>query len=94
VFTAGIITVIPCIDPCDCHADPECDGVTNAFDVVQAVNVAFRGQAETVDPQAHCAYATTDVTCDGVTNVLDVVRLVNVAFRGGDPTVEFCDPCP
>ena len=76
---------------CDCHADPQCDGVTNVLDVVQTVNVAFRSQpAET---GAICPNEQTDVDCDGVTNVLDVVKVVNVAFRSADPVAEFCDPC-
>jgi hypothetical protein len=79
---------------CDCHADPLCDGVTNVLDVVQGVNVAFRGQPDIIDPNANCPYTTTDATADGVTNVLDVVRLVNVAFRGGDPNTQFANPCP
>jgi parallel beta-helix repeat protein len=78
---------------CDCHSDPQCDGVTNVLDVVQGVNIAFRGQPDLLDPNASCPLVTTDVTCDGLTNVLDVVRLVNVAFRGGDAAAEFCDPC-
>jgi probable HAF family extracellular repeat protein len=78
---------------CDCHADPQCDGVTNVLDVVQSVKVAFRGLPDIVDPNAACPNATSDTNCDGVTNVLDVVHLVNVAFRSADPAVEFCDPC-
>ena len=78
---------------CNCHADPACDSVTNVFDVVQAVNVAFRNAAPMIDPSASCPRQTTDANCDGVTNVFDVVRMVNVAFRGANPATEFCDPC-
>jgi hypothetical protein len=92
-IVADLISAIPGSCVCDCHADPACDGVTNVLDVVQAVNVAFRGQSDILDPNAACPNVTTDVNCDGVTNVLDVVRVVNVAFRGGDANAEFCDPC-
>ncbi|HUU46881.1 MAG TPA: hypothetical protein VM118_14230 [Acidobacteriota bacterium] len=76
---------------CPCHGDVGCDGVCDVIDVVDAVNVAFRGAAATVNPS--CPYPSTDVSCDGVTNVLDVVRFVNVAFRGKDAAAEFCAPC-
>lgn len=82
---------------CDCHADPapigSCDGVQDVLDVVQMVNVAFRGAASILDPNVNCPYETTDVNCSASTDVLDVVRIVNVAFRGADPNSEFCDPC-
>ena len=76
---------------CPCHGDPQCDGVHNVQDVVQTVNVAFRGYAPVFDPQ--CPKQRTDVNCDGVSTVQDVVKVVNVAFRGGNPLTEFCDPC-
>ncbi|HUU45040.1 MAG TPA: hypothetical protein VM118_04840 [Acidobacteriota bacterium] len=76
---------------CDCHTDPQCDGVTNVLDVVHAVNVAFRSYLPVFDDD--CPYERTDVDCTGFTNVLDVVRMVNVAFRGGSPQVNFCDGC-
>lgn len=78
---------------CDCHGDPQCDSVTNIFDVTHAVNVAFRGGAAIPDPNGLCLLQTTDVDCNGVTNIFDVTRFVNVAFRGGDRTQEFCTPC-
>ncbi|HUU44540.1 MAG TPA: thrombospondin type 3 repeat-containing protein [Acidobacteriota bacterium] len=77
--------------PCDCHGDPQCDGVTNVLDVVRAVNVSFRSETAATDPG--CPNEQTDVSCDGVTNVIDVVKFVNVAFRSGDPLLQFCDPC-
>jgi len=76
---------------CPCSGDPQCDGVRNVQDVVQAVNVAFRGYAPVVDP--NCPRQRTDVNCDGVTTVQDVVKFVNVAFRGANPATEFCNPC-
>jgi len=81
----------PCA--CDCHADPQCDGVTTVHDVVRTVDVAFRGSAPIPDQNPQCPRQTTDVNCDGVTTVHDVVRMVNVAFRGYDPATEFCEPC-
>jgi hypothetical protein len=90
-FTKGTITVEPC--PCDCHADPVCDAISNVLDVVQVMNVAFRSQADVVDPNVGCPSVTTDVTCDSFTNILDAVRVINVIFRGGDPVVEYCHPC-
>jgi len=76
---------------CSCHADPQCDGVTNVLDVVQTVNVAFRGASPVFDDD--CPKERTDVDCSGFTNVLDVVKIVNVAFRGGLPEVNFCNAC-
>ncbi|MEW5702785.1 MAG: hypothetical protein AB1792_11220 [Candidatus Zixiibacteriota bacterium] len=76
---------------CPCHGDPQCDGIPNIQDVVQTVNVAFRGSAPVFDPQ--CPKERTDVNCDDVTTVQDVVKVVNVAFRGANPATEFCDPC-
>ncbi|MEW5702074.1 MAG: SBBP repeat-containing protein [Candidatus Zixiibacteriota bacterium] len=76
---------------CPCHGDPQCDSVANVQDVVQTVNVAFRGSAPAFDP--NCPRERTDVNCDGFSTVQDVVKVVNVAFRGANPTTEFCDPC-
>ncbi|HUU46494.1 MAG TPA: M14 family metallopeptidase [Acidobacteriota bacterium] len=76
---------------CPCHADPQCDGVTNVLDVVHSVNVAFRSSPPVFDD--NCPFEQTDVDCSGFTNVIDVVKFVNVAFRGGLPAVNFCEPC-
>jgi hypothetical protein len=84
-----------CECACDCPADPaNCDHVQNVLDVVQTINVAFRGQAAIPDPNVRCPFQTTDVDCSQDTGVLDVVRVINVAFRGANMTTEFCDPCP
>ncbi|HSG99304.1 MAG TPA: M14 family zinc carboxypeptidase, partial [candidate division Zixibacteria bacterium] len=80
-----------CAQDCACHADPICDAQTNVLDVVQTVNVAFKGAPATTDPG--CPRERTDVDCTGATNVLDVVRLVNVAFKGQSAAANFCDPC-
>jgi hypothetical protein len=79
---------------CDCLADPACDGVTDVLDVINTVNVAFRGFPSILDPNVACPYGTTDVDCSTATDVIDVVKMVNVAFRGANPATEFCHPCP
>lgn len=84
-----------CECSCQCHSDPAgCDGVQNVSDIVQTVNVAFRGTAEMPDPNSSCPYPQTDLDCSGNTNIVDVVKMVSVGFRGADPATEFCDPCP
>jgi hypothetical protein len=84
-----------CECACDCHADPAgCNGAQDVTDVVQIINVAFRGNAPITDPNAACPYERTDVNCTSSTDVLDVVKMVNVAFRGANAATEFCIPCP
>ena len=87
-FSKGIIE-IRC--DCSCHADPFCDGLTNIQDVVNLVDVAFRGE----DPgaQQFCPRLPQDVNCDGIIDIVDVISMIDVAFRNGDPDVIFCDPC-
>lgn len=80
---------------CDCHNDPVCDAViSNVQDVVATINVAFRGGAALIDPNANCPYEQSDVNCDTFTSVLDVVLVVNVAFRGFNPATTYCVACP
>lgn len=77
---------------CPCADDPNCDGTkVDVLDVSETINVAFRGSAETVDPE--CFSERTDLDCDGTTTILDVVRVVNVAFRGVSMATEFCAAC-
>jgi len=78
---------------CFCHADPVCNGLTNVFDVVAAVDVAFRAGVPEPDPYPQCPYFRTDVNCDSVTNVFDVVGFVDIAFRSGDPNSIICSSC-
>lgn len=83
---------------CACHADPLCDGVfSNVQDVVNTVNVAFRGSPILNDPDCPPhgtnVQGRTDVNCSNGTDVVDVVRVVNVAFRGASPVSEYCTPC-
>ncbi|HUU44964.1 MAG TPA: hypothetical protein VM118_04460 [Acidobacteriota bacterium] len=84
-------SIVLAIDWCICRGDPQCDGVTNVLDVVQTVNVAFRGAPPVFD--LDCPLERTDADCTGSTDVLDVVHIVNVAFRGGDPLEEFQCVC-
>ncbi|HEX9749951.1 MAG TPA: S8 family serine peptidase [candidate division Zixibacteria bacterium] len=90
-FIPGSVT-IP-LPPCDCPClgDPICDSVVNVFDVVSAVDVAFRAGAPIFD--LACPRERTDVDCNGVTNVFDVIKIVDVSFRAVDPAVAYCDPC-
>jgi len=93
--TAKIFLAIGSGCACDCDADPSnCDGVQDITDVVQTINVSFRGAASILDPNAACPYETTDTNCSNSTDVIDVVKMVNVAFRGANVATEFCDPCP
>ena len=78
---------------CPCWADPTCDGVrSDVLDVVQTVNVAFRGFSAATDPG--CPNQRSDVDASGATDVLDVVKVVNVAFRGFTVTSQYVNPCP
>jgi hypothetical protein len=77
---------------CPCWADPQCDGVrSEVLDVVQTVNVAFRGFSAVTDPG--CPNQRSDVDASGFTDVLDVVKVVNVAFRGFSVASQYVDPC-
>jgi hypothetical protein len=79
---------------CPCNADPaNCDGLQNVSDVVQTINVAFRGSPSILDPNPLCTFETTDNNCSSSTDIVDVVKMVNVAFRGGNPNTEFCNAC-
>jgi hypothetical protein len=68
--------------------------VINVFDVVKAVDVAFRAGGSAFWPNCipSLAVPCEDVNCDGVVNVFDVVILVDIAFRSGSPD-RICDPC-
>jgi subtilisin family serine protease len=85
-----VVTLQGCF--CPCQGDPVCDSVTNVFDVVKSVDVAFRSGPPLIDESCfpHPS-GRTDANCDSVTNVFDVVKFVDVAFRSA-PAV-FCDPC-
>jgi hypothetical protein len=91
--TSGTVTHLACA--CDCHADPVCDGLQSDIrDVVNTINVAFRGDAALADPNPSCPHQQTDFNCSTTTDILDVVLATNVAFRSGDPATEYCNPCP
>ena len=76
---------------CPCHGDPNCDAIINVFDVVAAVDAAFRSVP--CEEYLLCAVCDSDINCDGMVNVFDVVTFVDVAFRAGDPVLLICDPC-
>ncbi|MEW5701591.1 MAG: lysyl oxidase family protein [Candidatus Zixiibacteriota bacterium] len=74
------------------HGDPDPNGTVNLYDVVHAVDIAFRSGAPLVDVACpHAPAGRTDVNCDGVTNVTDVLLFIDVAFR--DTPHTFCNPC-
>ncbi|HWO56871.1 MAG TPA: S8 family serine peptidase [bacterium] len=78
---------------CKCGNDPNCDHVISSVaDVVETVNVAFRGGTPVYD--FGCPRQRTDFDGNGATSVADVVRVVNVAFRGGTTAANFVAPCP
>jgi len=80
-------------DACAHHADPVADDVTDVFDIVAAVDIAFRAEPAIIHGDCpHAPGGATDVDCNGTTNVFDVVRFVDVAFRSGPPEM-FCNPC-
>ena len=78
---------------CPKWGDPNGDGtIVDVLDVVQTVNVAFRGFSSSKDPA--CPSAQTDVDSSGATDVLDVVKVVGVAFRGFNRAAIFSgNPC-
>jgi hypothetical protein len=79
---------------CECHADPGgCDHQANVQDVIEIINVAFRGHDVTPDSSRWCPYETTDLDCTGVTNIGDVVKMIDIAFRGVSAATLLCAPC-
>jgi hypothetical protein len=79
---------------CNCHADPQCDGVHDILDVVLTVNRAFRGSPMIEFCPAHPEVdGRTDVDCSGATDVIDVIKMIDVAFRGADAATKFCVAC-
>lgn len=77
---------------CTHHADPQADGVIDIFDVIQTIDVAFRGGVAVVDSDCpHDPVGRTDLNCDGATNIVDVSLLIEAAFRGAPAA--FCNPC-
>lgn len=81
------------IPDCPCHADPQCDGVTNVLDVILTIEVAFRGGPSIVDSDPLCNPERTDANCDLSTGVVDVVKVIDVAFRGISQGASFCPAC-
>lgn len=87
LFTIGRIALCT---SCPCWENPQCDGaVADVFDVINVINVAFRGVSS--DSDEGCLVQRQDVNADGEVNVLDVTRIINLAFRGGGHSA---NPCP
>ncbi len=78
---------------CACHGDPHCNVSLDIVDVVQTLNVAFRGSQDITDPGEGCPTSPSDLDCSDTTDITDVVRMINVVFRGMDPATEICNPC-
>jgi hypothetical protein len=90
------ILVEPLVCACDCHGDPNCDGIkVDVTDVVAGVAVAFRNAPSICDPGCTPGGRAerSDVDCDGKTDIIDVTKLVQVAFRNFPIETTFCDPC-
>ena len=79
------------VSPCNCHADPFCDGTINVQDVVDVIGIAFRGMLPVSNE--NCPAVEEDVDCSGNIDVLDVVHVIAVSFRGQSEATEFCQPC-
>jgi hypothetical protein len=79
------------VAPCNCHADPVCDGAIDVLDVVDVIGIAFRGMSSV--PSESCPALDEDVDCSGNIDVLDVVHVIAVGFRGQAEDGEFCQPC-
>ncbi len=82
------ISVLP---PFMC-GDVNNDGVHSVIDVVNMINVAFRGANQT----GLAPLWVWDVNGDSVINIIDVVKIINVAFRGANVTTELScnEPVP
>ena len=63
--------------------DLDNSGAIDILDVVNMVNVAFRGQAQGNNPAW-----VWDVDTSGAIDIIDVVKIVNVAFRGANEETE------
>lgn len=57
--------------------DPNADGKYNLADIVNEVNVVFKGATK---PTPTCR---TDANADGKSNLTDIIYLVNTIFKGG-----------
>lgn len=88
----GAAAIITSSCDCTCHGDANCDGSLDIQDVVNTIDVAFRGATPTAD--ATCPHSSrTDVNCSGATDVLDIILTIDATFRGEDASATFCDPC-
>lgn len=87
-FTKGIVS-IGCF--CRCHGDPVCNGQLDIVDVVQTINIAFRGAV--VPRDQDCTHSRADVDASGATTVSDVVLMIRVVFDGESIETIFTNPC-
>ncbi len=83
-------TKVLSFQPAKC-GDLDNSGAIDVLDVVNMVNVAFRGQ-----PQGNNPTWVWDVDASGAIDIIDVVKIVNVAFRGANVTTELScnEPVP
>jgi hypothetical protein len=70
--SGGVITILSTT-----LGDLDHSGEFNVFDVVHAVNCAFKGDCPA------CTSDLADVDCNGAVNVFDLVELVDHVFRDG-----------
>jgi hypothetical protein len=87
-FTKGVIT-IDC--DCACLGDPNCDSETDVIDLVETINVAFRGMAGVTD--SDCMLSRTDLNASGATDIVDVTLMVRAVFRGEPIETIVTNPC-
>jgi hypothetical protein len=87
-FTKGIVS-IGCF--CRCHGDPVCDGQADIVDLVETINVAFRGIS--IPRDQDCTHSRTDVDASGATAVSDVVLMIRAVFDGESIETVFTNPC-
>lgn len=70
--SGGVITILPTV-----LGDIDHSGEFNVFDVVHAVNCAFKNDCPA------CTSDLADIDCNGDVNVFDLVGLVDHVFRNG-----------
>lgn len=87
-FTKGVIT-IDC--DCACLGDPNCDSQTDVIDLVETINVAFRGMVAVTD--SDCMLSCTDLNASGATDIVDVTLMVRAVFRGEPIETIVSNPC-
>lgn len=87
-FTKGVIT-IGC--ECACLGDPVCDGTSDVLDLIETINVAFRGVAGITD--SDCMFSRDDLNASGETDIVDVSLMVSAVYRGELIGTVVTNPC-